>query len=660
MDHSNQELPAQCNGKELLSIPLSQPLETIEDLPSLCLAVKPRLKTSDLDVVGFILPNNQIFIDRVLPDPTATMEVSPFFPPDYFVTLYNHVSSSNPNYPTDTPNYCGARVPLIHTRLNIQKWRQLLIGYENIEIMQFLEYGFPLGLTTNPILESSLQNHGSSYQFYDFIDEFLSCGLIRRELAGPFETSPFNNLHVSPLMTAPKKPDSRRAVFDATYGDFSLNKNTISDTYCDSPCVYNYPTVDVFKQLVLNAGKGSFLWKRDLSRFYLQIPLDPVEYPKVCCVWRNKLYFFVSLMFGLTHSGLQGQKVTDAVTWIHHKMGLKDKVDPSLYTSVNYSDDIGGVEKTLLKATQSFDALGELFSELGLVETASKAHTPSTRMPYLGVLFDTESMTMSIPGEKLEEVRSELGMWLRRKKLNKRTLQKLLGRLFWIARCIKYSRGFMGRLLGQLRELHHEPDYRSHRISEGCKEDIQWWARYVRRFNGTELLYPEEPLDLPLEAMLQQDSIVYCGDAQPCGGGAFCGQEYWSQAFPLWLQDDTIPIHIKEFHVLIAATALWGDGWRGRLVYMFCDNISVVHVLDKERPKDPGMSKLLREFLYLVCSRGFTPIFRHISSKANHLADFLSRNHNQADITKYIADNKLELMVRRSVPDSYFSLQAIW
>ena len=73
-------------------------------------------------------------------------------------------------------------------------------------------------------------------------------------MTGPFRTPPFDSIHVSPLMTAPKKPDSRRAVFDATFGEFSLNKNTIADRYCDSPCIYDYPTVDDFKQLVLNAG----------------------------------------------------------------------------------------------------------------------------------------------------------------------------------------------------------------------------------------------------------------------------------------------------------------------------------------------------------------------------------------------------------------------
>ena len=187
----------------------------------------------------------------------------------------------------------GARVPLTHTSLKIDQWREYLKDYHSNEIVQFLEYGFPLGLVTNPKLESSVKNHSSSYRFYQYVDEFFSKGLKRNEVCGPFRVPPFDWVHVSPLMTAPKKPESRRAVFDATYGIHSLNNNTPKDLFLDAPCEYDYPSVDTFRDIVLREGKGSFMWKRDLSRFYLQIPLDPVEYPRVCCVWRGKLYFFI-------------------------------------------------------------------------------------------------------------------------------------------------------------------------------------------------------------------------------------------------------------------------------------------------------------------------------------------------------------------------------
>ena len=369
-----------------------------------------------------------------------------------------------------------------------------MVGYDSPEIVQFLEYGFPLGLRTDPPpqLQSTLRNHGLAYQYFNSIDEFISVGLNKNQLTGPFRTPPFPDIHVSPLMTAPKKPDSRRAVFDATFGDFSLNNNTPKDNFLDMPCVYDYPQVDDFRNLIVNAGKGCFIWKRDLSRFYLQIPLDPLEYPLVCYVWRSRINFFTSLMFGLTHSGLQGQKVTSAVKWIHQHLGLS--IDGRKFSSLNYSDDIGGCEKSQDRAMLSFQLLGELFCELGLEESVSKAYEPSTRMPYLGVEFDTVAMTMSVPGEKLEELRADLNLWLKRKRSNKKNLQQLLGKLFWVSRCIRFSRGFMGRLLGQLRELHTTPDHRATPLSPGCIEDIQWWARYVRRFNGVEILYKKRKL----------------------------------------------------------------------------------------------------------------------------------------------------------------------
>ena len=635
-------------------------LDSFQSVSEALEPVRPRLKVSTLSSSYFILPGGKVFVDKKLPYSSSNIAPNPNFPIDYFMSMHQAVISDNINYSPGTPNHCGARVTLRHSRLKIDNWRRLLMGYENAHIVQFLEFGFPLGLSESPEtnLESSLQNHGSSYQYFDFMDKFIATGLDRCELTGPFEAPPFTTLHVSPLMTAPKKPASRRAVFDATFGDFSLNKNTPRDSYCNTPCVYDYPSVDDFKKLVLTSGKGCYIWKRDLSRFYLQIPLDPMEYPKVCCIWRNQLYFFVSLMFGLTHSGLQGQRVTNAVKWVHQRLGLE--IDGKPFNSLNYSDDIGGVESTLDRALVSFNALGTLFGDLGLEETSSKAHSPSTKMPYLGVVFDTVAMTMSIPGEKIEEIRQELSIWLKKKKVNKRGLQQLLGKLFWVARCVRYSRGFMGRLLAQLRELHQERDFRTVLMSEGCKADIRWWSRYLRKFNGVELLFPEEPQNLSLHELMCSGAHVYCGDAQLQGGGAFFHDEYWSQPFPDWLRNDNQPIHIKEFYVVIASSILWGQEWRGKMIYIFCDNMAVVEVLDKEKPKDPEMSRLLREFLYIVCTRGFTPIFRHVGSKVNQVADFLSRNHDQSAINDFIKCEKLNLIKRKSVPNSFFKPHGLW
>ena len=635
--------------------------DTLCLLPVVPRPAQPLLRPSTLENTCFILPGNLVFIDKVLPPTDQVLSQNSSYPLDYFVGLHNLVSAPTVYYPAYTPNYCGARIPLEHTSLNIARWRFHLIGYENKDIIQYLQYGFPLGLSDNPppMLVSTLRNHGSSYQFFTYLDEFLSTGLKRCELAGPCTTTPFGAVHVSPLMTAVKKPDSRRAVFDATFGEYSLNNGTPTDVYLNHTFTYDFPKVEDFKRFVLECGPGCYLYKRDLSRYYLQLPVDPAEYPLLCFIWRKMLFFFVSLMFGLRHAGLQGQKVTTAVTWVHQRLGLESD-PPELFKSLNYSDDIGGCETTYSRATEAFEKLGELLADLGLRESSDKAHPPATKMPYLGITFDTIKMEMSIPPEKVAELRDDISLWKKKTFATKKNLQQILGKLLWVTKCVKFSRGFIGRLLTQLQEMHSMPDNKRMKLSHGGRQDIIWWDRYLRRFNGVEILYQSDPLQLSLDQLLDTQALINCGDAQMTGGGSYFGMEYWSRPFPSWLQGDMVPIHLKEFWVVIASAWLWGHRWTGSMVYIFCDNTAVVEVLSKERPRDPKMSDLLREFLYIVCTRKFTPIFRKIGTKENQVADFISRCHDKDQIANYFLSRQLPMRTPVVVSDSLFTLQSNW
>ena len=443
-------------------------------------------------------------MDKKLPATTANLRENKRFDMDYFVTLHKLVSAPGPHYPSFTPNSIGARIPLKHTQLNLDKWRYHLVGYEEVDLCQLLEFGFPIGLSTDPPpkLSSTLRNHGSSLQFYTHMDSFIETGLELCDIVGPFGSTPFELIHISPLMTAPKKPSSRRAVFDATFGDFSLNNGTPCDQYLGQPISFSYPKIEDFKRLVLKSGRGCYIWKRDLSRYFLQIPLDPVEYSKMCFIWRCSLFFFAGLMFGIHHAGLNGQQITTAISWIHQRLGLETDTE-QFFNSINYIDDIGGCEQSKERAFQSYLALANLLKELGLAESVKKAHEPSKSMPYLGVNFDTEKMVMSIPPEKITEVKEELDLWLKKSTATKKGLQQLLGKLFWVSRCVKYSRGFMARLLNQLTSMHSLPDNKKSPLPDECRQDIRWWARYLRRFNGVECMDPDDPLNLSSDLLLE-------------------------------------------------------------------------------------------------------------------------------------------------------------
>ena len=141
--------------------------------------------------------------------------------------------------------------------------------------MQFLEFGFPLGLWTESYLVPCTNNHSSAYTFYSYIDEFVEKELESLGLTGPFEVEPFQSIMLSPLMTATKKPNSRRAVFDASFGFFSLNKNTPEGAYHETQYEFSFPRVDDLAEMIANLGRGCFLFKRDLSRYFLQLKIVP-------------------------------------------------------------------------------------------------------------------------------------------------------------------------------------------------------------------------------------------------------------------------------------------------------------------------------------------------------------------------------------------------
>ena len=630
---------------------------------------QPVTKASKLAKIFFVIPSSsgcsltQVFVDRKLPPSLVQPVPHTRFTKDYFVALHKLVAEQGPHWPAGTPNYRGARISLQHTGLNLDRWRYHLNGYDDgkKEILQLLEYGFPLGLSEDPQLglQSTLSNHGSAYSFYPWWDEFLAKGVTNCDLVGGFETSPFPRVHISPCMTAEKKPDARRCVFDATFGDNSLNNGTPSDIYMGRPIEFAFPCIEDFRRMILTCGQGCFIWKRDMARYFLQIPLDPLEYPLVAFIWRCTLYFFIALMFGLRNSGYQAQRISDAIVWIHQRLGLETTLEV-YYKSLNYVDDIGGCEKSEERAIQSSEALHNLLKELGLEESLKKAHRPSTYMPFLGINFDTIKLEMSIPAGKLAEVREEVSLWMKRNTATKKTLQQLLGKLFWVSKCVKFSRPFMGRLLGQLKTMHPFPNNKKITLPEPCRLDLEWWNRFLRRFNGVEMIIPDDPLMLSLEQLTEIGAHINCGDAQPHGGASYYEDEYWSRPFPDWLQDPEVGIHLKEFWVVVVSAWVWGDVWHGQLVYIFSDNDSVVDVLSRERPKDSRMQELLREFSYIACTKGFTPAFRKIGTKANHEADFMSRFHDHEAITAYAAKNNLRKRTRVQAPDHLFNLYKNW
>ena len=605
-----------------------------------------------LSPLYFVLKDGFVFMDKKLPKPFTFSENSEFGIA-YFLSLYKQVSSLK------TFNYIGARVKLSHSKFNVDKFRELLPDhFEDLGLLQYLEYGFPLGLVDDYVLQPNCKNHSSSYEFYSYIDKFISNEIKNGGITGPFNSTPFDTYMISPLMTAPKKPDSRRAVFDASFGEFSLNANTPDKSYLFDDYCFSFPKIDDFCKLILSLGSGCFMWKRDLSRFFLQLPLDPIDYNKVCFIWRGQLYFFSSFVWGTRHAGLNGQRVSDAVALIHRSIGLNSSLissftericdDSSPFYILNYSDDFGGCESDRERAFASFEIFGNLLKFLGISESEDKSEKPCQIMTYLGLEFDSLKMELRVNSEKCNELNNELQHWVRRTVASKSELQSLLGKLIWVSKAVQYSRVFVSRIINEIKGLKSQKQKVT--LSHEIKKDLLWWKKFMVCFNGIQMMIPN------------CISFQIAGDACPAGMGCYNPSQnsYFSTKFPFNFLDPAIPIHIKEFLCVIVSVKLWGQYWSGKQIQIFCDNNSVCEVICNLKPKDLKMQSYLREFLYSVCKYNFQPIVSKINTRENDIADFLSRNYNDEDAALFFQRENLCLPEKVEISNFHYDFVADW
>ena len=315
-----------------------------------------------------------------------------------------------------------------------------------------------------------------------------------------------------------------------------MNENTPEKSYMGGNYVFTFPTVLDFADIVVSQGRGCLMWKRDLSRWFLQLPVDPADYDKLGFVWRGNFWWFVSYVWGTRHAGYAGQRVSTAILWFLKKMGIS--VNKELYNAIVYMDDFAGCEIGA-KATEAFEDLGKLLAELGIEESLDKACKPSTKMKFLGVEFDSNAMSMRVDEDKRQEITTLAKKWARKTVATKQELQSVLGKLMWVSKVVRFSRCFVARIIATLKGLKFQKQKIT--LSEAIRKDFLWWSEFLPVFNGVELLVP---------------NTVFCsvlGDATLHGGGSWNEREkeYFSREFPPHLRDPKVHIHLKEFFFVL-------------------------------------------------------------------------------------------------------------
>ena len=538
-------------------------------------------------------------------------------------------------------NFELCRIP-VPTGLNVDLFKWHLACYHDRQLVEFLEFGWPINCDGAPEHRFAVDNHKGAREYPSDIEKFLQDETNLGRVLGPFPSSPFNApVIISPLNTTEKRDSTeRRIILDLTYpGVNSVNTSISKDEYLGQQVCLKYPTVDDLIWQINVHGPGCLLFKRDLRKAYRQIPIDPGDVPKLAYMWRGEMYADRVLSMGLRSAAYICQRVSDSIMYIFRNLG---------YTGVVYLDDFAGVGVGS-GAYEAFEALGKLLSELGLVESEDKACKPSTRMNFLGIWFCTESMTMRITPERLDEINQILQVWENKASASKKELQSIIGKLSFAAKCVRPGRLFLARMLNELRS---SPDTGSFAISEDFKKEVLWWRKVMPHFNGVSIIPPN--------IWSEPDAVLAC-DACLTGAGGVCGSEDFHRTFPPYILDKAPDINQKELVTIMAALAVWHEKLRGLRVQILCDNLVTVQVMMSGRARNKFMQACLREITWLAAVHQFELQPQHIEGQANRVPDWLSRWHLDSKFKKLFDDfHEGKKMWEVFVPEKYFHFSNDW
>lgn len=524
-------------------------------------------------------------------------------------------------------NYEGCKIP-VNDKINIDFMRRMLRDYNDIAVCEFLQYGFPIGFVGNENELHGLdqlwkhRNHRGATDFSDDMNAYLEKESKNDSILGPFKSNPFvSNLVISPLNSVPKKDTTeRRVILDLSFPrNCSVNDFIHKNEYLGQKSEILFPKVDDFIELIKKKGRGCLLFKKDLRRAYRQLSIDPHDYNLVSFVWGKHIFCDSVLSMGLKSAAMICQRVTNAISFIMFQLGV---------AILNYLDDLAGAEKRE-NALFAYNCLGSVLLKCGFEEASDKASPPSEIMTFLGVLFNSLTMTVEVTPERLLEIKKLIEVWLGKEFATLKEIQSLLGKLNFVAACVRPSRIFVSRLLNWLRSVYHSSDF-YHSIPQYVMKDLVWWYRFLPLYNGISIMEYEQ---------WSAPDAIFSSDSCLTGCGGFWNGKFFHSVFPDSVIQKKLHITALEILSIVICLKLWGKYFKGQRIVVLCDNQAVSQVLNSGKSKSEFLQSALREICFLAAVNEFQLKGQFISGTSNRLADILSRWH----LSSLSADKFLEL-----------------
>lgn len=478
------------------------------------------------------------------------------------------------------------------------------------KILHGLQFGFHIGFH-GAHLKSAKQNNPTASSNPVVIDQYLANETRLGRVAGPFDTPPLPNLHVSSFGVIPKKgqPGKWRLIVDLS----SPRGFSINDGINPTEFSLQYVQVDHIVQMVCQLGVGALMAKFDVEAAFRNIPIHLDDRHLLGMKWRNQYFVDLALPFGLRSAPFIFDSVASAVEWILlHNYGVTNLV--------HYLDDFimaGPPQENI--CSQHLEKSIKLCTRLGLPLHPTKCFGPSTTMIVLGIELNSLDQTACLPEKKLADLKILINSWVSKRWCLLKQLQSLIGHLHHASKVVWPGRTFIRRMLNLLSCFRH-PDHPI-RINTEFQKDLEWWHEFLDSWNGVSFwLYPGVP---------SVSNVIVSSDASGAiGCAAFYNQQWFNK---MWSPSQlSHSIAFKELFPIVVAAYVWGPQWSRQHVLFKCDNEAVVFIMNKRTSKIPAIMQLMRHLLLAAAHHNFSFSSEHLPGINNCIADALSRFNWQA------------------------------
>lgn len=405
------------------------------------------------------------------------------------------------------------------------------------------------------------------------------------------EVQPCKSQYISKIFLVPKPDGSHRLILNLK----SLNK-----------FIWNaHFKLEDYRTVTKMLHKNYFMATLDLKDAYHMIPIFKSHKKYLRFSFNNKLYQYNCMPFGLNCAPLIFTKLMKPVLSFLRNKG---------FLSVLYLDDFLLLGSSFSDCVTNVNVTVQLVEKLGFIVNFKKSHLqPSQSVTYLGFVYNTKNMSISLPIKKTKRVVKLLNRFSTLQVCSIRDFAKFLGVLTSICPAVKfswlYTKLFERQKFLALRKSAGNYNAKMH-LPPLLFSDFQWWLHKL----------PQAQNNIRVDSYI----LEIFSDASMTGWGA-CANNKKCHGF--WTETESrCHINILELKAAFYALKYFTEKMSNCNILCRIDNTTAVAYINKMGSVQYPTLNALSRTIWQWCEQRNIYIFAsYITSKDNYVADAESR-----------------------------------